>query len=66
MSGTPYTDPIAMLQALTSTVKEEAATLSKLVADEDSDCLARDLRAERLAALEWVLRIFRQAERWEW
>lgn len=63
---TPENDPVAMLKALTRTVEEEAGTLRKLVADEDSDCLVRDLRAERLAAMEWMLRVFRQAETWEW
>lgn len=63
---TPETDPTELLKALTRTVEEEADTLRRAVADEDSDCLVRDLRAERLAAMEWMLRVFRQAERWEW
>ena len=63
---TPYDSPTDMLKALTRTVAEEADTLRRLVNDEDSDCLVRDLRAERLAAMEWMLRVLRQAERWEW
>ena len=62
----PDEDPQALLRALTSSVEEEADVLRKLVADEDSNCIVRDLRAERLAAMEWVLRLFRQVERWEW
>jgi hypothetical protein len=65
-AATPYDDPQEMLRALTRTVSDEADTLRALVRDENSDCLVRDLRAERLAAMEWVLRVFRQAERWEW
>jgi hypothetical protein len=55
-----------LLRCLTRTLSEEMAALRNLVDDEDADCLSRDLRAERLAAYEHVLRVFRQAERWEW
>ena len=58
--------PTELLRALTRTLSEEMAALRNLVDDEDADCLSRDLRAERLAAYEHVLRLFRQAERWEW
>ena len=40
--------------------------MRKLIADEDSDCITRDLRAARLEGLEFALRLLRQAERWEW
>ncbi len=39
------------------------AALRQLVDDEDADCLSRDLRAERLAAYEHVLRLFGQEYR---
>jgi hypothetical protein len=58
--------PTELLRALTRTLSEEMAALRNLVDDEDADCLSRDLRAERLAVYEYVLRLFRQAERWEW
>jgi hypothetical protein len=56
----------AAFDAVASTVEEEASALRALVDDEDSSCNARGLRAERLAALEWVLRIHDELRRWEW
>lgn len=55
-----------LLHALTRTVQEEADAVRRLVEDEDADCMTRDFRAARLEGLEFALRAFRQAERWEW
>ncbi len=52
--------------ALDRSLGEEIDALRALVENEDADCVARDLRAERLAAYEHVLRIVRRLETWEW
>jgi hypothetical protein len=65
-SGVDVLSASELLQALTRTVDEEAEPLRKLIADEDSDCMTRDLRAARLEGLEFALRAFRRAEGWEW
>lgn len=52
--------------ALRQALNEEAATIEKLVADEDSSCPARELRRERAAALRWAIGVADTLERWEW
>ncbi len=52
--------------ALRRSLDEEAEPLRRLVADEDSECIARNLRSARLEGLEFGLRLIRQAETWEW
>jgi hypothetical protein len=58
--------PSELLRALTRSIEEEAKPMRDLIADEDSDCITRDLRAARLEGLDWCLRLLRAAERWEW
>ena len=53
-------------RAVKTTLDEEAASIEKLVADEDSSCPARELRRERAATLRWVLGLMDTLERWEW
>ncbi len=55
-----------LLAALDRSLGEEIDTLRALVENEDADCITRDLRAERLAAFEYVLRVVRRMETWEW
>lgn len=65
-SEASYPTVADVLHALTRSVEEEAEPLRRLIADEDSDCIVRDLRAARLEGLEFALRLFRQTELWEW
>ena len=69
-SATGYLDsaltPSELLRALERSIEEEAKPMRDLIADEDSDCITRDLRAARLEGLDWCLRLLRAAERWEW
>jgi len=53
-------------EAVEHTLKEEAAAIEKLVADEDSSCPARELRRERAATLRWTLALMDTLRRWEW
>ena len=54
-SATGYLDsaltPSELLRALERSIEEEAKPMRDLIADEDSDCITRDLRAARLEGL---------------
>ncbi len=52
--------------ALKRTVTEERDAMKKLVDDADSACNARNLRRERMNAMENVLHQMSELERWEW
>lgn len=52
--------------ALRAVVTEERDAMKKLVDDEDSCCPARNLRRERMNAMENVLHNMSELERWEW
>lgn len=47
-------------------IEEDAESLEKIVADEDSGCPARELRRERAATLRYVLGLAENLKRWEW
>lgn len=53
-------------QSLKRTVEEERDAMKKLINDEDSACNARNLRRERMNAMENVLHQMSELERWEW
>lgn len=55
-----------VLDALRRSISEEVSAIQQLVSDEDTCCVARDLRAERIRAYEHVLAVIRSMERWEW
>ena len=52
--------------ALKIIVTEERDAMKRLVDDEDSCCAARNLRRERMNAMENVLHNMDALERWEW
>lgn len=52
--------------ALAMALEEEATTVEKLVANDDSSCPARELRRERAASLRWALGVANTLRRWEW
>ncbi len=55
----------AAFEAAVETVQEEAASVRALVDDDDSACNARELRRQRLHALEWVLAQLDTLRRWD-
>ena len=59
--------PLAdVLDGLQRTLREERDAIKKLVEDEDADCLSRDLRAERVRTLEYVIDVIEKAKEWPW
>ena len=57
---------VLVLREIINGLREEAKPLRKLVRDEDSDCIQRALRAERLRTLEYVISYLETAEDWDW
>jgi hypothetical protein len=52
--------------ALRLTIEEDRDALKTLVDNEDSACNARNLRRERMMAMEYTLHLMSELERWEW
>lgn len=63
---TDHVDGLKMIDYLRASLIEEVKWLRKIVREEDSDCLARVLRKERLRAYEHVLAQFELAEDWDY
>jgi hypothetical protein len=52
--------------ALEDALREEIGNLRTLLGDEDSSAIARPLRRERVASLEWVQDLMVSVENWQW
>lgn len=54
------------LRGIARSVREERDAIAALVRDEDSDCISRNLRAERVRAYDHVLAVIDRALEWDW
>ena len=52
--------------ALIKGLEEEADIIRKVVRNNDSNCILRDSRKERLRTLEWVIEYLERAKEWDW
>lgn len=55
-----------LIDAIDRSIREERDAMKQLVNDEDSCCVARNLRAERMRTLEWMLSLLDTYRMWEW
>ena len=52
--------------ALIKGLEEEVGIVRKVVRDDDTNCILRDARKERLRTLEWVIEYLERTKEWDW